>query len=73
MPRLIPPREPANARLVRVASRLAISALVALLFVVLLGIAGWKGFTAFAFVVALILALGAGALFAVAAFITPRS
>jgi uncharacterized membrane protein YccC len=72
VPSLIPPRGPADARLVRLASRLAIAAMVALLFVVLLGIEGWKGLTAFAFVVALVLAVGAGAVFAIAALLPRR-
>ena len=72
MPSLVPPRQPANPRLVRLANRLAVWALVALLVVVLLGIAGWKGFTAFAFVVALLLAICSGAAFALAAFLPPR-
>jgi hypothetical protein len=72
VPALIPPRGPADARLVRLASRLAISAMVALLLVVLMGIAGWKGLTAFAFVIALMLAVGAGAVFALAALLAPR-
>jgi hypothetical protein len=43
-----------------------------LVLMVLLGIAGWKGFTAFAFVVALALAICSGAVFALAAFLPPR-
>ena len=72
MPALVPPRRPANPRLLRLANKLALWALGTLLVVVLLGIAGWKGFTAFAFVVALTLAICSGAAFALAAFLPPR-
>ena len=72
MPAAVPPPQPADARLVRLASRLAISAIVALVVVVLFGSQGWKGWTAFAFVVAIGLAVASGLLFGVAAYVRPR-
>ena len=72
MPTPVLPPPPPGSRLLRLAGRLALWAMGMLVLMVLLGIAGWKGFTAFAFVVALILAVGAGVAFALAAFLSLR-
>jgi len=72
VPSPVLPPPPPDSRLLRLAGRLALWALGMLVVVVLLGIAGWKGFTAFAFVVALILAVGAGIVFALAALLSLR-
>jgi len=72
MPAPMLPPPPPGSRLLRLAGQLALWALGTLVLVVLLGIAGWKGLTAFAFVVALTLAIAAGVLYGLAALLSLR-